>query len=122
MKNVFSGLVFVYLCRVGNGSHALEARHPAESGYYNRLCLELAAFDTTLADSNPQAYEELVSTVREEYRKLDDGQKHLLYLLEFDPDDDEEFVTLEGLCHCIKEGMEELGWGLLQGAKKKGNN
>lgn len=99
----------------------LNERHKTTTAlpYFDQLSIDLTQADEILRDSFPEAYSEIMTIMREEYRNLDELEQHCLFLYLFTNDKDEDEIV-ESLSFHLEEWMEERAYEFL--SKAKGDN
>ena len=96
----------------------LNQRHQSATAlsYFDQLSINLTQTDRIMQDSFPEAYQEIISMMHEEYRALNELEQHCLFLYLFTSDKDENEIVDSMYWH-LEEWMEEHGRDILSKAK-----
>lgn len=97
----------------------LNERHPSTTGlsYFDLLSIDLSQSEELLQEAFPEAYEEIISIMKEEYRALDELEQHCLFIYLFTNEKDEADIVDSMFWH-LEEWMEERGYEFLLQANK----
>ena len=101
-----------------NVENKINERHQSTNGltYFDQLSINLTQTDRIMQDSFPEAYQEIISIMHEEYRALNELEQHCLFLYLFTSDKDENEIVDSMYWH-FEEWMEEHGRDILSKAK-----
>ena len=92
----------------------LNERHQSTTGfsYFDQLSIDLSQSEDILQDAFPEAHEEIISIMKEEYRALDELEQHCLFIYLFTNEKDEAEIV-DSMSWHLEEAMIERAQSLI---------
>ncbi len=106
--------LFKSVASILNNRHQSTTGHP----FFDQLSIDLMLSDTIMQDAFPEAYQEIISIMRKEYRALDELEKHSLFIYLFTNEKNEDEI-IDSLSWHLEEWMVEKANGLLSRIEKR---
>ncbi len=96
----------------------INTNHTSDSGlsYFDQLSIDLTQSDEIMQNAFPEAHNEILSIMHEEYRALDELEQHCLFIYLFTNEKDEDEIVDSMYWH-FEEWMEERAYDFLSKAK-----
>ena len=92
----------------------LNERHQSTTGfsYFDQLSIDISQSEDILQDAFPEAHEEIISILKEEYRALDELEQHCLFIYLFTNEKDEAEIV-DSMSWHLEEAMIERAQSLI---------
>ena len=92
----------------------LNERHQSTTSfsYFDQLSIDLSQSEDILQDAFPEAHEEIISIMKEEYRTLDELEQHCLFIYLFTNEKDEAEIV-DSMSWHLEEAMIERAQSLI---------
>ena len=99
---------------IKNIATKLNERHQSTTGfsYFDQLSIDISQSEDILQDAFPEAHEEIISILKEEYRALDELEQHCLFIYLFTNEKDEAEIV-DSMSWHLEEAMIERAQSLI---------